>query len=95
MLKLDEEQKSFLEALGNASRLKILIALWRSKEELKVYKICKYTGLGRSAVQRHLKVLVEAGLISRRIYGEIPLYAINTENLRAKALVEFFNSIKL
>ena len=94
MLKLDEEKKRFIDAIGNPSRLKILLALWKSDKELTVYKICQRTGLGRSAVSRHLHNLVETGLVSKKIYGEIPLYGIKKEDFRALALIEFFAKTK-
>ncbi len=94
MLRLDEEKKLFIEAFGNPSRLKILLTLWKSDKELTVYKICKRTGLGRSAVSRHLRNLTEAGLVSRMIYGEVPLYSLNMKDFKAKALVDFFSKIK-
>jgi DNA-binding transcriptional ArsR family regulator len=95
MLKLDEEKKRFIEAIGNPSRLKILLVLWKSEKELTVYKICQRTGLGRSAASRHIGCLVDAGLVSRRIYGEIPLYAINKDDFGATALIGFFAKMKL
>ncbi|MDH7564830.1 MAG: helix-turn-helix domain-containing protein [Candidatus Bathyarchaeota archaeon] len=95
MLKLDGEKKRFIEAIGNPSRLKILLVLWKSDKELTVYKICRRTGVGRSAASRHLHNLVEVGLVSRRIYGEIPLYTVNRNDSRAMALIEFFIRIKL
>jgi DNA-binding transcriptional ArsR family regulator len=95
MLKLDEEKKRFIEAIGNPSRLKILQVLWKSDKELTVYKICQRTGLGRSAAARHLLKLLDAEVVSKRIYGEIPLYSINGKNLRARAVVEFFSKISL
>ncbi len=95
MPKLDREKKRFIEAIGNPSRLKILLVLWKSDKELTVYKICQRTGLGRSAVARHLSNLVESQLVSRRIYGEIPLYSISKEDFKARALIDFFAKIKL
>lgn len=95
MLKLDEEKKRFIEAIGNPSRLKILLVLWKSDKELTVYKICQRAGLGRSAASRHLHSLVEVGLVSRRIYGEIPLYTINKDNFGSVALIDFFARMKL
>jgi DNA-binding transcriptional ArsR family regulator len=94
MLKLDEDKKKFMEAIGNPSRLKILLVLWKSDKELTVYKICQRTGLGRSTVARHLHTLIGAGVISRKIYGEIPVYAINKDSFRAIVLMEFFSKIK-
>lgn len=95
MLRLSEEQKRLINAIGNPSRLKILLVLWKAEIELTVYKICQRTGLGRSAVTRHLHKLVEIGLVSRKIYGEIPVYTIDRNDERVKNLIEFFNKMKL
>jgi len=95
MPKLDEEKKRFIDAIGNPSRLKILLALWKSDKELTVYKICQRTGLGRSAVARHLSNLAKAGLVSRKVFGEIPLYTLNTDQPRVKAIIDFFTKIKI
>ncbi|MBS7620122.1 helix-turn-helix transcriptional regulator [Candidatus Bathyarchaeota archaeon] len=89
MLKLDEEKKRFLEAIGNPSRLKILPVLQKSK--LTVYKICQRTEIERSAMSCNLRSLTEVGLFFRRIYREIPLYTINVSDRRVKALIEFFS----
>jgi len=94
MLKIDEEEKRFINAIGNPSRLKILLVLWKSDKELTVYKICQRTGLGRSSTARHLRNLVQTGLVSRTVFGEIPLYTINRGNFRAKAMIEFFSKTK-
>jgi DNA-binding transcriptional ArsR family regulator len=95
MLKLDEEKKRFFDAIGNPSRLKILLVLWKSDKELTVYKICQRTGLGRSSTARHLSNLVQIGLVSRTLFGEIPLYTINKGDSRAMAIMEFFAKTKL
>lgn len=95
MLKLDEEKKRFIEAIGNPSRLKILLVLWKSDKELTVYKICQRTGLGRSAVARHLLMLVNARLVSRRVYGEIPVYTLNTDEPRVRGIIDFFVQTKI
>ena len=95
MLKLDEEKKRFIEAIGNPSRLKILLVLWKSEKELTVYKICQRTGLGRSVASRHLHNLVEVGLVCKRIYGEIPLYSIDRNDSLARATIKFFTETKL
>jgi len=95
MLKLDEEKKRFIDAIGDPSRLKILLALWKAEKELTVYKICQRTGLGRSSASRHLRNLVETGIVSRSIYEEIPLYNFNRDDNRATTLIDFFAKIKL
>lgn len=94
MLKLDERQTTLIKALGNASRLKILLALWKSKEELTVYKISKKTWLKRESVDYHLRKLVESKLVLRKVYGVIPLYTINKQSPEANALIEFFIKTK-
>jgi len=95
MLKLDEGKKKLLKAIGNESRLKILIALWKSNQELTIYKICRFTGLGRNSVVRHVRNLVRSELVSKKIYGEIPLYTINKDNFELNALIDFFRKTRL
>ena len=95
MLRLGEDDKRFVETIGDPSRLRILLALWKSDRELRVYKICRFTGLGRSSVKRHLDRLVESGLVSKKIYGEIALYSVNKRNPRSNALANFFEEARL
>lgn len=93
MLRLSAAQKQLLKVIGNASRLKILLALWKYNKELRIYKMCQFTGLGRSAVWRHIKVLVEAGLVSKKVYGEVPLFCMNKESVLGQALIDFFKKV--
>lgn len=95
MTKLGEDHKEFIEMLGNHSRLKILLTLWKSREEVGVYRVCRRTGLGRSAVRRHLNRLTENGVVSKRTYGAIALYSMNRENPRVEALLQFFRKASL
>ena len=95
MLNLDESKKQLINAIGNESRLKILLVLWKSNQELTVYKISRFTRLGRSSVVRHIHNLVKSGLVSREIYGEIPLYRINNDNPTINALIDFFRRTRL
>lgn len=95
MFRLEEEKERFVDAIGNSSRLKILLVLWKSDRELTVYRICQRARLGRSAVSRHLRILVNVGLVSRKIYGEIPLYSINHGDSNAKALMDLFKEARL
>jgi len=95
VLKFDERQTMLLDAIGNSSRLKIFLALWKSKEELTVYKISQKTWLKRESVDYHLRKLVESKLVLRKVYGVIPLYTINKESPEANALIEFFIKARL
>jgi len=90
-----EKNTNLIQSVGNASRLKILLALWKSSGELRLYKICQNTGLERSSVQRHLNNLVENGLVNKKIYGQIVLYSINRDNPKLNALATFFKQAEL
>ena len=95
MFKLDERQTVLINAIGNASRLKILLALLKSKEELTVYKISQKTRLKRERVNYHVRKLINSKLVTKKVYGVIPLYAINRESPEAKALIDFFIKTRL
>ena len=88
-------RSSLLSAIGNKSRLKILLSLWKAREEMTMYKICKATGLKRNSLSNHLRILLENELVERKIYGEIPLYTLNKSNPTVKALAEFFSKVNL
>ncbi len=88
-----ERENLIIDLLGNSSRLKILLALWRSSEELTPYKISRLTGLKRSSVRYHLKKLVDGGLIKRITYMDIPLFKINYDCEEGKAISEFFKKL--
>lgn len=84
-------EELLINLLGNRSRLKILLALWRSQEELTIYKICKVTGLNRAVVKRHIELLVDGGLAKRKVYGEVSLFSLNSNGVMGKTLKEFFD----
>jgi DNA-binding transcriptional ArsR family regulator len=90
----DREEK-LLDALGNRARLKILLTLARSSTPLTIYKICRYSGLGRSTINRNIRTLVRSELVERVLYGEIPLYTLNIEKKEVEALVKAFHEMKL
>jgi len=95
MFKLDERQTVLINAIGNASRLKILLVLLKSKEELTVYKISQKTRLKRERVNYHVRKLINSKLVTKKVYGVIPLYAINRGSPEAKALIDFFIKTRL
>ncbi len=89
----DEAQRMVEEGLGSVGRLKILrvLALGSTVSETK-YGLEKATGLKPVDVRKHLKVLVSAGWVKEYDYSP-PVYALNSENPKAKSLVEFFKSV--
>ena len=50
--------------LGDPSRLKLLIAI--KKGEKNVTELVAATGLGQPNVSKHLQLLIEAGIVTRR-----------------------------
>lgn len=88
-------EEKLIDALGNRARLKILLTLTRSSTPLTIYKIGRYSGLGRSTINRNIGALVEVELVERVLYGEIPLYTLNIETKEVGALVKAFHEMKL
>ena len=62
-----EEVLSGLRAAGESTRLRILAILDRT--ELTVAELCQVLGQSQPRVSRHLKLLVESGLLSRHRQG--------------------------
>ena len=90
-----DREERLIEVLGSRPRLKILLTLARSSGPLTIYKIGRYSGLGRSTINRNIGILLESGLVERVLYGEIPLYALNPGSDEVKVLVEAFRGMKL
>ena len=63
------------KALSEMSRLKIIIAL--EEGEKNVTKLVEVTGLTQANLSRHLQILVEAGILSRRKEGLAVYYSIS------------------
>jgi DNA-binding transcriptional ArsR family regulator len=72
------------KALGDASRLRALLALTR--EELCVCQIVELLQLAPSTVSKHLQVLREAGLILSRKKGRWVHYRLNDQAERGVAV---------
>ena len=67
-------QAQFFKALGDARRLRIAGALLEG--ELDAGQLAAVAGRDSSTVSRHLRVLVEAGILRRRRNGRRIIYAI-------------------
>ncbi len=75
------ELSEFLEAFGDSSRLKILLAL--SKHELCTCDISAITGLSVSAVSHQLRVLRDKKLVKYRRNGRNVFYSLDDEHVAA------------
>jgi DNA-binding transcriptional ArsR family regulator len=78
-----------LRALADRTRREILALVWR--EERTAGEIASHFSVTRPAVSQHLKVLLEAQLVSVRRQGTRRLYRANQRSMQAvRAVVEAF-----
>jgi DNA-binding transcriptional ArsR family regulator len=75
------ELAEFLEAFGDSSRIKILLAL--SEHELCTCEISAITGLSVSAVSHQLRVLKDKKLVKYRRSGRNVYYSLDDEHVAA------------
>lgn len=75
------ELAGFLEAFGDSSRVKILLAL--SKRELCICDLSAITGLSVSAVSHQLRVLRDKKLVKYRREGRNVYYSLDDEHVEA------------
>jgi ArsR family transcriptional regulator, arsenate/arsenite/antimonite-responsive transcriptional repressor len=64
-----------MAAIGDIHRMSIMYLL--AHGPLDVRQIIDYTGISPSLMSHHLKILFEAGWVTRRKYGKRVEYAIN------------------
>jgi DNA-binding transcriptional ArsR family regulator len=69
------------DALGNPIRREILVALRR--KPLPVGALAARFDVSRPAISRHLRVLVEAGLVTNEARGTKNVYAVRAAGFRA------------
>jgi DNA-binding transcriptional ArsR family regulator len=73
------ELAEFLEAFGDSSRIKILLAL--SRRELCTCDISEITGLSVSAVSHQLRILRDKKLVKYRREGRNVYYSLDDEHV--------------
>ena len=74
-------QAQFFKALGDARRLRIVGALLEG--ELDAGQLAAVAARDSSTVSRHLRVLVEAGILQRRRDGRRIIYTIVSPEMTA------------
>jgi DNA-binding transcriptional ArsR family regulator len=77
------------KALSSSTRIKILKML--ANEEIHLTALAKKIGLSKPVVSRHIKILEKAGLINKKIIGNIYLLKTNIKNME-EALDPFIES---
>jgi DNA-binding transcriptional ArsR family regulator len=68
--------EKFGKAIGNASRFRILEALFTGRKT--VGELVRHVGLSQPAVSQHLKTLKEGELVRNERRGQEILYAVNS-----------------
>lgn len=66
-------------ALGEASRLKLLLAVRQGEKN--VTELIAATGLNQANVSKHLKILADANILSRRRDGINIYYSVSNQNV--------------
>jgi DNA-binding transcriptional ArsR family regulator len=78
--KTEHDQKlRILNALGSDTRIKIMQIL--CENETHISKIARDLDLSVPVTSRHVNVLEEAGLITRKIYGKSHVLCVNNRNI--------------
>ena len=75
------ELANFFDALGDATRIRIVLALTR--EELCTCDLSKLVGLSVSAVSHQLRVLKDRRIVAYRKEGKNVFYRVDDDHIRA------------
>lgn len=73
-LSILEAVADYFKVLAEASRLQILQSL--RSGPMNVMELCEATGLGQANLSKHLKVMTQAGILSRQPKGTSAYYEI-------------------
>lgn len=93
MDKLDNCKDMFL-AIGNENRLLILIALVHGNQNgMRVGEISDAVHMNRSAVSKHLRVLMDAGIVTLRKEETKNFYSILKDDTNWKLLEDFVSHV--
>src|ERR1044072_3709796 len=81
-----ESVLSVLKAAGEPTRLRLLIVL--AEGELNVSDLTEILGQSQPRISRHLKLLVEAGLVERIREGSWAFFRLAEDTLKSDILAE-------
>lgn len=76
-----QETSKFFKTIGDATRLKILLAL--SETEMNVSAITEYLEMEQSAVSHQLKLLRENHLVKSRKEGKTVVYSLDDNHVKS------------
>jgi len=82
-----------LNLIGSRGRLKILRTLYE-QGEINITRLVKLTSLNHKNVEKHLRYLVETGLVKEKRVGRIRLYSINYSNPYIDPLIQLLENLR-
>ena len=73
------DNNNLFKALSSKSRIEIIKIL--SKKEIHLSELARQMDLSKPVIFRHIKVLEKAGLVKRKIIGNVHLLKVNIESI--------------
>ena len=78
--------------LGSPGRVRLLIEMARNPVSMSMYRLRAATGLRREDIKKHLKILMESGLVRELHVDNKRMYLLDLENPVVKTLIELFRA---
>ena len=78
--------------LGSPGRVRLLIEMARNPVSMSIYRLRAATGLRREDIKKHLKILMESGLVRELHVDNKKMYMLDLENPVVMALIELFRA---
>lgn len=85
--------RSAFIALGDENRQHILITLLQNFGGMRVGRLAAVVNLSRPAVSRHLKILMDAGIVTRFRVGTMNFYHVDANESRWAQITELVETI--
>ena len=83
----DSRMVRMFDALGDATRFKVVRILAR-KKEICVSEIADEVGISTAGASQHLKILEQAGLVNRNRMGQKICYTIKRDDANSKKIYD-------
>jgi DNA-binding transcriptional ArsR family regulator len=75
---------------GSPGRIRILLELARNPRSLSVYRLRMRTGLRSEDIKKHLRILVDSGMVEELQVGHQRMYMLHHESPLVQALIDLF-----
>ena len=88
------EEPLLEEIFTSKGRVRILKILLKYGE-VNITKIAREAGLNHTATEKHLRKLVELGLVSEERFGRLRIYRLNYSNPTVYIIREFIRALEM